>query len=60
METAPWIVRVQASGEKPAPSVEHRFETKREALAYIAKLGKLSLISKVGARVYSVRVKPKR
>lgn len=57
---APWVVNVQASGEKPGPSVGHSFGTKREAREFIARLGKLSLDAKVGPRTYSVRVKPKR
>ena len=57
---APWIVNVQASGDRPGPSVGHSFETKREARKYVASLGKLSLDAKVGSRTYSVRVKPKR
>ncbi len=57
--TAPWIVRVQASGDRPGPSVEHQFGTKREALGYITSLGRLSLMTKIGRRTYSVRKKVK-
>lgn len=57
---APWLVRVQASGERPAPSVEHQFTFKNEALGYMQSLGKLALIAKVGRRTYSVRPKPKK
>jgi hypothetical protein len=57
---APWVVNVQASGEKPAPSVGHTFGTKREARAFVASLGQLALDARVDRRTYSVRVKPKR
>ena len=57
---APWIVNVQASGERPGPSLGHSFATKREARGFIDRLGKLSLDAKVDRRTYSVRVKPKR
>lgn len=54
-----WLVRVQASGDRPGPSVEHRFGTKREAHGFITSLGALSLIARVGRRTYSVRKKAK-
>lgn len=56
---APWIVNVQASGDRPGPSVGHTFETKRAARGFIRSLGRLALDAKVGRRTYSVRVKPK-
>lgn len=56
----PFTVRIQPTGERPGPSREEKYETKREALEAIQRLGKLALISKVSRRTWSVRQKPKK
>ena len=55
-----FVVRIHPNGEKPLPSREQTFDTKREALTFIGSLGELSFIQKVAPRVYSLRVKPKK
>ena len=51
-----YYVRVHpASGT--GPSREERFPTKRAALGFIEKLGKLAFIQKVEPRTWSVRPK---
>lgn len=52
-------VRVHPDGPNPAPSREHQFETRGEALAFINSLGKTDLIRRFG-RIYSVRPKGKK
>jgi hypothetical protein len=56
----PFTVRIHPNGEKPMPSREERFTTKREALRFIAGLGELSFVQKVERRTYSLRVKPRK
>lgn len=55
-----YTLRIHSVGDRPAPSRELRFDTKRELLAEVRRMGKLSFIRKVEPRVYSIRPAPKK